>query len=707
MLQFKFKNCKFKVLNFCYFLNIIIISDHASHVLILTYFRALFPCGDKLVCIIDDREDVWNFAPNLVHVKPYHFFQHTGDINAPLGLGKSERDLEEGGKYFYSKKVKSIKRLRKKRKLLNSDVSSCDIEDLDSSGARKGEVQDKTEALKRDECVDQKLIKQTEIRNDNEDKKEMDDSNDCESVTDVDSCCNAHHEYVDSIAEMCKDEEKDTQVKNDNVSPTTGMDRDSFGKKSDEVEQHPIPDEESDSIKTVETDKEVQQREEELLLQSETATPHQTQVIEDEEVKSKLPNAESDTKLNKNENGDDLLVVEDGDDYLMYLSDILITVHKAFYEMYDKMKQDAEGIVLPQEIPDLKRVIPYVRKKVLKGVRIVFSGVIPTNLPLEKSRIFHVAKSLGAEIQTQLVPRKKDNKAIATSHVVAARLGTVKVNEAKRCRGIHIVTPEWLWCCAERWERVNEMLFPLTKETTFENKLHFAEPMKTMVSKPDAEIVIKGIPDVEVNVFPTYDPVTGKRINRPVTSNNVEIKAPSGLEQTSSVEGTDVKASENGSDPEGNFATSLNPLLSFSTEDIAKMDQEVEDILDSLDSDEEESEGEITKKLVLGKKRKRESDADSSSSTSSSSSKSLTGEYPHGWRGVSRGEKITDTDDILDGDCSDSELENSDYPRGILNQKIEGSDNDSERNSEDDFDTSVGSVDEEMAAAVEREFLGL
>lgn len=34
------------------------------------------------------REDVWNFAPNLVHVKPYHFFQHTGDINAPPGLSK-------------------------------------------------------------------------------------------------------------------------------------------------------------------------------------------------------------------------------------------------------------------------------------------------------------------------------------------------------------------------------------------------------------------------------------------------------------------------------------------------------------------------------------------------------------------------------------------------------------------------------------------
>lgn len=49
-----------------------------------------------MVCIIDDREDVWNYAPNLIHVKPYHFFRHTGDIHAPPGLAKDENDEKEG-----------------------------------------------------------------------------------------------------------------------------------------------------------------------------------------------------------------------------------------------------------------------------------------------------------------------------------------------------------------------------------------------------------------------------------------------------------------------------------------------------------------------------------------------------------------------------------------------------------------------------------
>ena len=42
-----------------------------------------------MVAIIDDREDVWDATPNLVHVKPYVFFAGTADINAPPTLNKS------------------------------------------------------------------------------------------------------------------------------------------------------------------------------------------------------------------------------------------------------------------------------------------------------------------------------------------------------------------------------------------------------------------------------------------------------------------------------------------------------------------------------------------------------------------------------------------------------------------------------------------
>ena len=39
--------------------------------------------------IIDDRTDVWLNAPNCIQVRPYKYFKHTGDINAPDGAAKN------------------------------------------------------------------------------------------------------------------------------------------------------------------------------------------------------------------------------------------------------------------------------------------------------------------------------------------------------------------------------------------------------------------------------------------------------------------------------------------------------------------------------------------------------------------------------------------------------------------------------------------
>jgi RNA polymerase II subunit A-like phosphatase len=137
---------------------------------------------------------------------------------------------------------------------------------------------------------------------------------------------------------------------------------------------------------------------------------------------------------------DDLVEVEDGDDYLMYLEEILKTVHKAFYDLHDELNGD---------VPDLKSVIPYVRRKVLSGTSLVFSGLVPTHTPLEKSRAYLVARSMGAQVTQGLTAE--------TTHLVAVRPGTAKVNSARRvARNVIIVTPDWLWCCGERWEKVDE-----------------------------------------------------------------------------------------------------------------------------------------------------------------------------------------------------------------------------------------------------------
>ena len=94
----------------------------------------------------------------------------------------------------------------------------------------------------------------------------------------------------------------------------------------------------------------------------------------------------------------------------------------------------------------------------MTGVHMVFSGVVPTQIPLERSKPFLLARSLGATVSSKVD--------IHTTHLVAARLGTAKVNDARKQGGISIVTPDWLWACSERWERVSEKLYTLTKHSS-------------------------------------------------------------------------------------------------------------------------------------------------------------------------------------------------------------------------------------------------
>ena len=70
---------------------------------------------------------MWSFAPNLVHVKPYHFFKHTGDINAPPGLSKQENDEKEGIDFDkIDPKKKVIKKEDIKASLNAEEESSSD-----------------------------------------------------------------------------------------------------------------------------------------------------------------------------------------------------------------------------------------------------------------------------------------------------------------------------------------------------------------------------------------------------------------------------------------------------------------------------------------------------------------------------------------------------------------------------------------------------
>ena len=59
----------------------------------------------------------------------------------------------------------------------------------------------------------------------------------------------------------------------------------------------------------------------------------------------------------------------------------------------------------------MKTVIPYVKRKTLKGLNLVFSGIVPLHVPLKKSKAYIVAKNLGANVGENITA-DKDNPTV-------------------------------------------------------------------------------------------------------------------------------------------------------------------------------------------------------------------------------------------------------------------------------------------------------
>jgi RNA polymerase II subunit A C-terminal domain phosphatase len=59
-----------------------ILSRDESGSLTLKTLHKLFPMDQRMVVVIDDRGDIWNWSDNLIKVNPYDFFVGIGDVNS-------------------------------------------------------------------------------------------------------------------------------------------------------------------------------------------------------------------------------------------------------------------------------------------------------------------------------------------------------------------------------------------------------------------------------------------------------------------------------------------------------------------------------------------------------------------------------------------------------------------------------------------------
>ncbi|VDM59837.1 unnamed protein product [Angiostrongylus costaricensis] len=131
---------------------------------------------------------------------------------------------------------------------------------------------------------------------------------------------------------------------------------------------------------------------------------------------------------------------------LEHVERLLVNVHTNFYNYYDET----------QEIRDVKVVISYIKKQVLRGLVIVLSGVVPLGVKSENSEAYRLCVQFGATVADQVTEQ--------TTHLIAVRWGTTKVMNACKLR-IPIVTPHWLYASVEKFLKADEKEFELTKDS--------------------------------------------------------------------------------------------------------------------------------------------------------------------------------------------------------------------------------------------------
>lgn len=162
-------------------------------------------------------------------------------------------------------------------------------------------------------------------------------------------------------------------------------------------------------------------------------------------------------------------LLSDDDEELVALQDHLTDLHNAFYELYDRRRQERrqnqpthkpgdskprrqsadDGVDLSL-VPDVGDILYDLKSSVLEGLVIVLSGLVPLGVRVEDSDIGSQAQSFGAQVL--------DNISKRVTHLVvsSSRPRTKKVQQAAKIPSIRIVNQNWLQDCLSQWRRLAE-----------------------------------------------------------------------------------------------------------------------------------------------------------------------------------------------------------------------------------------------------------
>ncbi|RTG88326.1 RNA polymerase II subunit A C-terminal domain phosphatase [Schistosoma bovis] len=409
--------------------------------------KALFPRGLNLVCIIDDRGEVWDWSSNLIHVKPYRFFPDIGDINAfPWSSQPSSSSILTS-----SSSDSCTSTSTKVTESSSSPLSNCsNVQLIDKSDQNmNSQVSEVNENI---------LSHDVEAKSNNKDNTTtaisnnekpvlctLDKTNDDASVTTTDN----------NDIEFCQ-----TQSTSANVTLNLSKSTDNIGDHIDD---------------------------------NSTTT---TVVVDDDHDKN---------DINNNNDHDSLSTIKEieieidaaDDDYLLRLQEILLRIHRNYFKTYDlwqtaKLRKTVLG---PNCHITLSGLSPahFPADRCLAG-RIVRSlgGILHASLRLPSiCNQSNGNDDMNGDNTTSMPVNKLELKSEShgivhsvsthyTTHLIACRRGTEKVHAALKyltidsnnlqvnnnssSHSLHLVSPQWLWSCHYHWDHVCESKYPLDRD---------------------------------------------------------------------------------------------------------------------------------------------------------------------------------------------------------------------------------------------------
>lgn len=398
--------------------------------------KRIFPCDDSMVVIVDDREDVWKKSKNLVRIEPFLYFVGLPDVNPhpfdrqphrpqappqlPPGhtLPQPRPPPQPHRQRPPSRRSAPNTRPTLAPSATNDEKKSEKRKDQDT----KNEQQENKKPKVKDGHDEIENEKQGSTSGENSMTQNNEPGEDNKSITTIET----------SSPNMLPDEDvEDMKNKLDVEAASTTQPQNGQKQHSD------LEFQKTDSL--IEEKQTILDTKDENNSMMETNTKEKSDsTVETNDIDVKSTPRSGDAARVPQKRPDSLPPQwpPPPDECLPIILDVLREVHKRFYTLHDAHQEC-----------DVKDIITTMKRSVLVGCFVVFSGFYPREVDPRVTPLGRLAENFGAVCQLDLSK--------TTTHVIAKKNHTDKVKTAL-ARRITIVTENWLHASTRRWQRVPE-----------------------------------------------------------------------------------------------------------------------------------------------------------------------------------------------------------------------------------------------------------